>query len=405
MARSVSDTSPLARRPKDSGGEYVVRKRGTPFTLAIQPKNIVLVLLVLQSTSIVLLMRYSRTRPRDPNEGPAYIATAAVFMAEVLKLPTCVGMAAKSLGSVDELAELLSSELWSGDTLRCAVPAVAYTIQSNLLFIALANLEAPTYQVTYQSKTLFTALFSVLILGRQLKWSQWLALVLLVFGTVLVSDPWGSGAPKKQQSTGSQESFFLGIISVFFAAILSSASSVYFEMMLKKKPSSVAAAAASLWLRNIQLGIFATPLAGAAMLVQNGRFVREHGMLQGFDGVVWIIVVLNGLGGLLVAATMKYADNIAKCFATAIAIVSGTICSVPLFGFSLSAAFGLGASCTVVASSLYSLAPDQIFGRGAPLAPKAKQPLDVEASFDDSSQIASAATAPLLGQCTAPDKE
>ena len=28
---------------------------------------------------------------------------------------------------------------------RCAIPAVAYTLQSNLLFVALANLDAPTY--------------------------------------------------------------------------------------------------------------------------------------------------------------------------------------------------------------------------------------------------------------------
>ena len=39
--------------------------------------------------------------------------------------------------------------------------------------------------------------------------------------------------------------------------------------------------------------------------------------------MVWGVVLLNSAGGLLVAATMKYADNIVKCFATAIAIVAG----------------------------------------------------------------------------------
>ena len=61
------------------------------------------------------------------------------------------------------------------DTLRCSVPAVAYTLQSNLVFVALANLDAPTFQVTYQTRTLFTALFSRLCLGRRLGLLPWLA--------------------------------------------------------------------------------------------------------------------------------------------------------------------------------------------------------------------------------------
>jgi len=95
------------------------------------------------------------------------------------------------------------------------------------------------------------------------------------------------------------------------------------------------------------------------MLLKDGEFVFKYGVLQGFDGVVWAIVVLNGLGGLLVAATMKYADNIAKCFAAGLSIVSGTVLSMPLFGFLPSSTFGMGASCTVLASVLYSLAPEQ----------------------------------------------
>ena len=33
------------------------------------------------------------------------------------------------------------------DSCRMGVPALAYTVQGNLLFVALAHLEAPTYQV------------------------------------------------------------------------------------------------------------------------------------------------------------------------------------------------------------------------------------------------------------------
>ena len=106
-------------------------------------------------------------------------------------------------------------------------------------------------------------------------------------------------------------------------------------------------------------------------MATDGEFVAEHGLLYGFDAVVWLIVVLNGLGGLLVAATMKYADNIVKCFAAALAILSGTLLSVPLFGFEPSRMFAVGAGCTVLATTLYSWAPPNFaaaaaaFGVGA----------------------------------------
>ena len=280
-------------------------------------------------------------------------------MAELLKLPTCVLMAGRTVG-FGQLSTLLAEEVWGnlGDTLKCAVPAVAFTLQGNLLFLALANLEAPTYQVVYQCKTVFTAVFSRVLLGRKLKDSQWVALWLLCLGGVLVSDLSG-GRRQHSSGGGGASSFVVGLCAVLAAALLSSSSSVYFEKMLKKQTTSAHAAAASLWLRNIQLGLFATPLAALAMLLNDGEFVSERGVLHGFDSVVWGVVVLNGLGGLLVAATMKYADNIVKCFAAALAILSGTLLSVPIFGFHLSPVFSLGCGCTVLASILYSWAPDR----------------------------------------------
>ena len=96
----------------------------------------------------------------------------------------------------------------------------------------------------------------------------------------------------------------------------------------RQASGSGAPPAAGLWLRNIQLGGFALPLAAVAVWSQDGAHVRAHGVMQGFDAVVWVVVLLNGLGGLLVAAVMKYADTIVKCFAAALAILSGTLLSV-----------------------------------------------------------------------------
>ena len=84
-------------------------------------------------------------------------------------------------------------------------------------------------------------------------------------------------------------------------------------------------------------------------------------------------MVLNGLGGLLVAATMKYADNIVKCFAAALAILSGTLLSVPIFGFELSPIFAVGVACTICASILYSWAPERSEACGGARAKELKK--------------------------------
>ncbi len=72
------------------------------------------------------------------------------------------------------------------ENLKLAIPSGLYTIQNNLLFVSLSNLDAATYQVTYQLKILTTALFSVLMLGKKLDPIKWVSLVLLMAGVSLV---------------------------------------------------------------------------------------------------------------------------------------------------------------------------------------------------------------------------
>ena len=52
--------------------------------------------------------------------------------------------------------------------LQLGVPALLYTLQNNALFIGLSNLEAAIAHVTYQTKILFTALFSICLLRKEL---------------------------------------------------------------------------------------------------------------------------------------------------------------------------------------------------------------------------------------------
>ena len=59
-----------------------------------------------------------------------------------------------------------------------SVPALTYGLQNCLYWVSLSYLSATSYayQLWAQSKTLFTALFFVVYLGRRLAAQQWLAL-------------------------------------------------------------------------------------------------------------------------------------------------------------------------------------------------------------------------------------
>ncbi len=111
-------------------------------------KYISLILLVAQNTSVVIIMRYSRLN--SDGGGKLYLTSTAVVIAELLKFTISLLMVLYNLDwDVKKTCELLHLELIVKikDTAKLAVPAILYTIQNNLLYIALSHLDAVTFQV------------------------------------------------------------------------------------------------------------------------------------------------------------------------------------------------------------------------------------------------------------------
>lgn len=121
-----------------------------------------LFLLVAQMVGLVLLMRYSRTHQRP--DQPLYLASTAVFVMEVMKFVICcIVVAFQSGGNL--LGEFQDHVIGAPmEILKLCVPSLLYTVQNNLLYLALTNLDAATYQVCYQLKILTTAIFSAILL-------------------------------------------------------------------------------------------------------------------------------------------------------------------------------------------------------------------------------------------------
>lgn len=142
-----------------------------------------------------------------------------------------------------------------------------------------------------------------------------------------------SGLPKPgflSPTTSTPKQPIAGAFAALLAAALSSAAGVYFERLVKGREAS----APSLWLRNVQLCLFSIPLAMVAVASQ-GRATMDNGFFRGIDVPTCILIALNASGGLLVAAVIKYGDNILKNFITSCSVILGTCISVYLFDFQL----------------------------------------------------------------------
>jgi UDP-sugar transporter A1/2/3 len=290
-------------------------------------------LLVFQNCSAVLLMRWTQTRRGSVPYSPA----AVIVVTEMVKLVVCV------FAIVQQGINL--HEIFKGEPLKMIIPAGLYSFQNNLLFVALANLEATLFQVTYQTKLLMTALLMVLMLGKRLSVKKWVALVVLFAGIVLTQLD-AKKATKQHDADASTLS--TGVIAVLASAMSSGIASVYFEKIVKN-------ASTSLLVRNVQLAFFSIFMGFAAFPTFEGRELPDF--FNGFDRYVILLVFVQAAGGLIVAAVIKYADNILKGFATAMAIVVSGIVSYLFLDFMPTVTFLSGVLLVLGATGMYSL-PD-----------------------------------------------
>ena len=314
-----------------------------------------LLLLILQMVGLVLLMRYSRTTSSGKD---LYLSSTAVATMELMKFIICLGVVGTQAGSMDGLAKQLRQHILHspGELLKLSVPSFLYMIQNNLLYLALSNLDAATYQVCYQLKILTTAVFSALMLKRKFSRTKWTAIVILTIGVAIVqssgSGDDGSGSGGKDGDDGealasSSHQRLVGLIAVICAACTSGFSGVYFERILKGSSTT-------LWIRNIQMGLPSVLLAFLGVYTKDHKAVHERGFFGGYTTIVWIVVIVQAAGGLIVAVVVRYADNVLKTFAASFSIVVSCVVSAILFDFRPNTQFVVGTVLVVSATAMYS---------------------------------------------------
>ncbi len=355
-------------------------------------KLVALAVLVLQNVSLVLTMKASMGSGGGGGGGgggPAYLVTVVVLLTETLKLLICV-VVLLTKGKTFDWSSLAKAE-----GLKMAVPALLYVVQNNLLFFAVSRLEPAVYQVTYQLKIATTAVFSVLMLKRRLTRTQIFGICALLPGVCMVQlsrigggghgggnggaggaigfnatltplppgmkvlghaggrDGGGPAAAAAGMSVSVMQQM-LGLAAVICSTITSGFAGVYFEKVLKS------ARGLSLWERNVQLAAYSIVCGVLTVVVKDGGKVVARGSLfSGISFAVVGVIVLQAAGGLLIAVVVKYADNIAKAFATSVSVIISCVLSILFFGFNPPVLFFIGAALVGYAVYVYSSGPDE----------------------------------------------
>ena len=89
-------------------------------------------------------MRYIRTVP-----GDMFFSTTAIVCQEIVKIIFSVLFLYFETFSLRDLCTQISTQILNNisDSIKTGVPALLYTIQNNLIYLAISNLDAGVYQV------------------------------------------------------------------------------------------------------------------------------------------------------------------------------------------------------------------------------------------------------------------
>lgn len=314
-----------------------------------------------------------------PAGGKRYLTSTAVFLNEVVKLAISLTMALYEVSKTappsmpaTSLFFSLTSAVFSGDSWKLAFPACLYTLANSLQYIALSNLPAATFQVTYQLKFVLAAIFGLGLMRRTIPLRNWGYLLLLIVGVGFVQLPDGSSKDEialeeesahlafprsleewraakaggniyKRSATyeGIEEDLLtafprlngaVGLLATLGACAAAALAGVYFEKVLRDS-----AKATSAWVRNVQLAVYSIfPALFIGVIFLDGEQVAANGFFQGYNWAVWSTVLVHALGGIASSFYIIYANTVTKSLAATSSLVLSTLGSIWAFEFELS---------------------------------------------------------------------
>lgn len=315
----------------------------------------ILLVLCLQNASFTLIRSYSQSVLKE-----RYNYSSLLLVGEFIKLIVSAYMTGWGAGRLEatDIQDMsgFSKLLWlAKNSQKMFMLAGIYGVMNIFSFISLARISAVEFTVASQLKILATAIFFTILFKRQLSDTKWRALVLLVCGTILVSNPDGQSSVQKDSSAGSK---LVGYLAVLTQVALSGFAAVYFEKVIKSGTEKL-----SIWDRNVQLAgasiafYFATFLfeflrsdtkASTDVATKADATADKSGFFSGWSLITVLLAFLSAGGGILVALTFKHADSILKTLAVSLAIVITTFVGWFVLGTELNVTITIGAISAII---------------------------------------------------------
>ncbi|KAI2246415.1 UDP-galactose transporter Gms1 [Ophidiomyces ophidiicola] len=360
--------------------------------MGVPVKYVVLVLLTIQCSAFVLLLHYSRVMPVVG--GRRYITSTAVFLSEVAKLAICLTVALYEVSQsippsmpATSLFGSLSAAIFTGDSWKLALPAALYTVANSLQYLALSNLEAAQFQITYQSQLIVSAIFGVVLMRKNISYGRWIALLLLIVGIAMVQIPpvdpheldrrthsylprrlsdlqhlAAAAGPvlRKRSATyeGIQDDIIqahppfdtrVGFLTTLVACLCSGLAGVSYEKVLKESNQSV-----SVWVRNVQLGIYSiVPALFIGVIFLDGEQIAKRGFFHGYNWSVWAVVAVQAIGGIATSFCISYSELGLLQVSGAISVMIVSIASPFIFDSQISVYFVFGTLVVLAACFIY----------------------------------------------------
>jgi len=198
------------------------------------------------------------------------------------------------------------------------IPAALYAIQNISSLLAYQHLDALTFNVLNQTKTLSAALCCYLVMGKSQSRQQIIALFLLLLSALvmerIVTLDWilvlSDSAPKPVKLSLETRHVTHGVAPVLFASFLSGLAGALSQKNLQNMGRNP-------YLFSMELCAASSLILALSLLISpDGTTIRE----QGFFGSDWnlqvfIPIVTNAIGGILVGLVTKYAGSVRKGFA------------------------------------------------------------------------------------------
>ena len=284
------------------------------------------------------------------------IKSTVILTQEIIKL--IIGILGISLSNKTSWSEVLSK--WTiMSWLRLAlIPATIYLIQNMCSLLAYQNLDAMTYNVLNQTKTLSAAFCCYLFLGKKQSTVQIISLLLLLLAALVMEKiisvdimlipyywitTFGNNINTNDMTEdhnnnnmisnlSSPRHFSHGVVPIMCASFLSGLAGALTQKSLQTGQRNALLFTIELCVASILI-----LLVSFVTISDDGRQIRERGFFYEWNIHTMIPILTNSTGGILVGLVIKHAGSVRKGFALIFGILlSGIIQSYTLDTKSLS---------------------------------------------------------------------